>query len=97
MKLLKSLYAWGRGAGLLLAATVTAFADPTDLTAAAQTATTSFTSVLKIGLTAVTLVIVIVGLSWTGWKFAHKDENAMTFLLGTVAASVVLGIAAALV
>ena len=68
----------------------------TDLSGAATTAATNFQAVLKTGLTAITLVTVIAGLGWSGWAFAHKDDNATKYLMGTIAASVVLGIAAAL-
>lgn len=82
---------------LAMAASVALKADPTDLSAEAETAKSNFMSVFKTGLTAATVVTVVLGLTWTAWKFKQQDPHAVYWLVGTIVSSVVLGIAAAIV
>jgi hypothetical protein len=54
-------------------------------------------NILKLGLGVMSAVVMVSGLVLSAVKFARKDESATWYLIGTVAASVLLGAAAAYV
>jgi hypothetical protein len=68
-----------------------------ELEAEAEKAKTAFMSVLKIGLGAMSAVVMVSGLVLAAVKFSKKDDGALWYLIGTVGASVLLGAAAAYV
>jgi len=68
-----------------------------DLEAEADKAKATFMNILKLGLGVMSAVVMVSGLVLAAVKFARKDESATWYLIGTVAASVLLGAAAAYV
>jgi hypothetical protein len=66
-----------------------------ELEAEAEKAKASFMNVLKIGLAAMSAIVMVSGLVLAAVKFSKKDDGALWYLIGTVGASVLLGAAAA--
>lgn len=67
-----------------------------DLSSGVSSAASELKGVIKIGLAVAAVIIVAVGLVVTALKFSRKDPEAIWFLLGTGAGSVLCGIAAAM-
>ena len=65
-----------------------------DLEAGVNTASGEFKRVIKVGATVAALVIIVFGLLFTAFKFSRKDQDAVWYLAGTIAGSVLCGIAA---
>lgn len=68
-----------------------------ELEAEAEKAKASFMNILKLGLGAMSAVVMVSGLVLAAVKFSKKDDGALWYLIGTVGASVLLGAAAAYV
>lgn len=67
-----------------------------DLQSGVSGAASELKGVIKIGLAVSAVIIVAVGLVVTALKFSRKDPEAIWFLLGTGAGSVLCGIASAM-
>jgi hypothetical protein len=71
-----------------------AYAD--DLEAGVSDAATRFKKLIKTGVAVAALVIVVMGLMVTGFKFSQKDPGAIWYLAGTAAGGALFGVAAAM-
>lgn len=87
-----------------LAAAATAFicgltagvAMAQDLESGVNTAASELKRVIKIGLAAAAIIIIAIGLVVSALKFSRKEPDAVWYLLGTGAGSVLCGIASAM-
>ena len=78
----------------MTAAVNTAMAQ--DLEAGVSSAASELKRVVKVGLAVAAVIIVAVGLVVTALKFSRKEPDAVWYLLGTGAGSVLCGIASAM-
>ena len=62
-----------------------------ELEAEAEKAKATFMNILKLGLGAMSAVVMVSGLVLAAVKFSKKDDGALWYLIGTVGASVLLG------
>jgi hypothetical protein len=67
-----------------------------DLEAGVSSAAGELKRVVKVGLAVAAVIIVAVGLVVTALKFSRKEPDAVWYLLGTGAGSVLCGIASAM-
>lgn len=71
-----------------------AWAD--DLESGVSDAAAKFKKLLKVGVAVSAVVIVVIGLMTTGFKFSQKDPGAIWYLAGTAAGGALFGVAAAM-
>jgi hypothetical protein len=68
-----------------------------DLESGVSSAAGELKRVIKVGLAVAAVVIVAIGLVVSALKFSRKEPDAIWYLLGTGVASVLCGIAAAMI
>jgi hypothetical protein len=67
-----------------------------DLEAGVGDASTKLKKIFKLGVGVFAVVIVVIGLMTSGFKFTQKDPSAVLYLVGTVAGGVLCAVAAAM-
>jgi hypothetical protein len=67
-----------------------------DLETGVSDAAAKFKKLIKVGVAVSAVVIVVIGLMVTGFKFSQKDPGAIWYLAGTAAGGALFGVAAAM-
>jgi RsiW-degrading membrane proteinase PrsW (M82 family) len=67
-----------------------------DLETGVSDAAVKFKKLIKVGVAVAAVVIVVIGLMVTGFKFSQKDPGAIWYLAGTAAGGALFGVAAAM-
>jgi hypothetical protein len=67
-----------------------------DLEGGVGDASTKLKKIFKLGVGIFAVVIVVIGLMTSGFKFTQKDPSAVLYLVGTVAGGVLCAVAAAM-
>jgi uncharacterized BrkB/YihY/UPF0761 family membrane protein len=78
------------GFGLLVLVAGPALAQ--DLSDGVSSATSSFKSIIKTVFSIAAIVIVVGGLVLSAFKFTQRDQHALHYLVGTIAAGAICGI-----
>ena len=67
-----------------------------DLESGVTDAAAKFKKLIKVGVAVSAVVIIVIGLMVTGFKFSQKDPGAIWYLAGTAAGGALFGVAAAM-
>jgi hypothetical protein len=87
---------WAAATAAFACGMVAAVASAQDLEAGVSTASSELRRVIKVGLAAAAVIIIAIGLVVSALKFSRKEPDAVWYLLGTGAGSVLCGIASSM-